>query len=325
VHMVTYDGLHYDFQADGSYVLTQSTVPGDNFEIQIETAPFAASNAASLITALAAQLGSDVIAFDAGAANPLIVNGAADTALNSPGQVQTFGAGELIELSPKDFQVDWNTGETLFVDDTGVYLNTSVTLGPSNGPGSVQGLLGSDTGQANDIELPTGTVLSSTNTQQLLGEYAQAWSVAPGDSLFGSITPPQGGLNIISGQTVSLGDASSYAVTFTNIAANASLLILTAAQDFTGTVAGMDFNDSIDLFNFDLSHSSITAVKGTGARGTHTDVTITDANPADVHPLSVTLQLLNQYSNQFGVNPNDYSLGPDHLSDGGALFQLAAR
>ena len=102
-------------------------------------------------------------------------------------------------------------------------------------------------------------------------------------------------------------------------------MILTAAQDFTGSVAGMDFNDSIDLFNFDPSYSSITAVKGTGAPGTYTDVTITDADPADAHPLSVTLQLLNQYANQFGVNPHDYSLGPDHLSNGGTLFQLAAR
>jgi len=328
VHMLTYDGLHYDFQADGTYVLTQSTVPGDNFAIQIETAPFAVSNAASLITALAAQVGSDVIAFDASAANPLLVDGVADTALNSPGQVQTFGAGEVIELSPTNFQVDWNTGETLFVDDAGVYFNTSVTLGPSDGPGSVQGLLGPDTGQANDIELPDGTVLSSTNTQQLLGEYAQAWSVAPDDSLFGSKPTPQGRLDIMSGQMVSLGDASSYAVTFTNTGApvtNApSLLILTAAQDFTGSVAGMDSSDSIDLFNFAPSHASITAVKGTGAPGTYTDVTITDADPADAHPLSVTLQLLNQYANQFGVNPHDYSLGPDHLSNGGTLFQLAA-
>jgi hypothetical protein len=231
----------------------------------------------------------------------------------------------LIEQSPTDFQVDWNTGETLFVDDAGGFFTTSVTLGPSDGPGSVQGLLGSDTGQAIDIELPNGTVLSSTNTQQLLGEYAQVWSVARDDSLFGSITPPQGRLDIISGQTVSVGDASSYAVTFTNTGGNASFLILTAAQDFIGSVAGMDFNDSVDLFNFDSSHSSITAIKGTGARGTYTDVTITDADPADAPPLSVTLQLLNQFANQFGVNPHDYSLGSDHLSNGGALFQLAAR
>ena len=192
VHMLTYDGMRYDFQADGAYVLTRSTVPGDNFQIEIQTAPFSENNATSLITALAAQLGSDVITFDAAAANPLIVDGVADTALNSPGDVQTFGAGNVTELSPTYFQVNWNTGETLTVDDAGVFFNANVTLGPSDGPGSVQGLLGSDTGQANDIELPDGTVLSPTNTQQLLGEYAQAWSVAPDDSLFGSITPPQG-------------------------------------------------------------------------------------------------------------------------------------
>ncbi len=326
VHMLTYDGLHYDFQADGTYILTRSTVVGDNFEIQIETAPFADNNATSLITAIAAQVGSDVIAFDAAATNPLLVNGVADTTLTSPGQAQTFADGTVTEVSPSLYQVNWNSGETLTVDDAGTFFNVSTTLGPSDGPGSVQGLLGSDTGQANDIELPDGTVLSSLNIQQLLGEFAQGWSVAPDDSLFGSITPPQGGLKIMSGQIVSIGDASSYAVVFKDVAGPGSSapsqLLLTAAQDFAGTIAGMDSNDSVDLFNFNWSDTSITAVKGTGAAGTYTDVTITDADPANAQPLSATLQLLNQYANQYGVSSRDYSLGPDRLSSGGTLFHL---
>ena len=39
VHLVTYDGLHYDFQADGVFVLTRSTMPGDHFQIQTQTSP----------------------------------------------------------------------------------------------------------------------------------------------------------------------------------------------------------------------------------------------------------------------------------------------
>ena len=33
VHMMTLDGLRYDFQAVGSYILTRSTAPGERFEI----------------------------------------------------------------------------------------------------------------------------------------------------------------------------------------------------------------------------------------------------------------------------------------------------
>ena len=103
VHMLTYDGLHYDFQADGTYVLTRSTVPGDDFEIQIETAPYSENNATSLITALAAQLGSDVIAFDAAAANPLLVDGVADTALNSPGTGSDIRRGRVDRTLADEF------------------------------------------------------------------------------------------------------------------------------------------------------------------------------------------------------------------------------
>jgi hypothetical protein len=39
VHILTYNGLNYDFQATGDFVLAQSRVPGDNFQIQMELEP----------------------------------------------------------------------------------------------------------------------------------------------------------------------------------------------------------------------------------------------------------------------------------------------
>jgi hypothetical protein len=39
VHIITYNGLKYDFQAGGDYVLAESRIPGDNFQIQMELAP----------------------------------------------------------------------------------------------------------------------------------------------------------------------------------------------------------------------------------------------------------------------------------------------
>jgi hypothetical protein len=232
-------------------------------------------------------------------------------------------------LSPASFEVDWDTGEKLIADNAGGYFNTSVTLGSMDGPGSVQGLLGPYAGQTNDIQLPDGSVLSSPSLQQLLGQYAQAWSVTPDDSLFGSIAPPQGALDIAAGQIVSVGDASSYAIAFTNGAGvgstKPSQLILTAAQDFAGTIAGLEGDDSIDLFNFSSTYSSITAVAGTGAAGSYTDVTIADADPSLVHPVYVTLQLLNQATDQYGLASSDYVLSLDHSTTGGSLFQITAR
>jgi hypothetical protein len=184
VHMATYDGLHYDFQADGDFVLTRSTVPGNDFQIQIATAPDAANHAVSYTTEAAAQVGADVVTFAIDRASAVWVDGTPDTALSAADPVQTLDGGELQELSANDFQLTWASGETLTITDEGSHLDSSVVLGAANGPGSVQGLLGSDSGHASDFELPDGAVLAQPlSGSELYGAFADAWSVTPTDSL----------------------------------------------------------------------------------------------------------------------------------------------
>ena len=194
VHMVTYDGLHYDFQADGTFILTRSTNPADGFQIQIQTNPYPLNNAASITTAIAAQVGSDVLTFAIGRPDVAWLNGIPDTALGLSDPVQTFAAGKIVEISPGDFEVDWNSGQSFTIADRGTYFDMSVKLGAANGPGSAQGLLGSDSGQGNDFQLPDGTVLQQPLTpDEILGPYAKAWSVTPGTSLFGEAASVNGG------------------------------------------------------------------------------------------------------------------------------------
>src|SRR6267143_2145021 len=70
------------------------------------------------------------------------------------------------------------------------WLDWSVALGPHDGPGSMQGLLGSDNGQATDFQLPNGSVLAQPlSDDQILGVFADAWRVAPGASLFDDSGP----------------------------------------------------------------------------------------------------------------------------------------
>ncbi|HTR34996.1 MAG TPA: calcium-binding protein [Bryobacteraceae bacterium] len=97
-------------------------------------------------------------------------------------------------------------------------------------------------------------------------------------------------------------------------------LVLSSAQTFAGTVAGMDQDDSIDLKNFHFSGSpTISNVTGTGDAGTATNVTVTDGS------LSVTLALMNQYANQFAVSSSAYTLSADGTGgNAGTLFQLAS-
>lgn len=97
-------------------------------------------------------------------------------------------------------------------------------------------------------------------------------------------------------------------------------LKLDFAEGFSGTVAGLADGDSIDLANFLFSGTpAISSVTGSGAAGTATDVTVTDGSQ------SVTLVLLNQFANQFGVDASAYALTADSTAGGsGTLFQLAA-
>ena len=184
VHMTTFDGLHYDFQALGDFVAVRSTEPGNPWLIEIRTA--SAPGATSITTGLAAMLGNDRVTFAVGRANPVYVNGAADTALNI-GATQNLADGTLTRLSANAYRLTWSAGKSVTVAVTGQggWLDWSVGLGPHDGPGSVQGLLGGNSGQATDFQLPNGSVLPQPlSSDQILGGFADAWRVAPGASLF---------------------------------------------------------------------------------------------------------------------------------------------
>jgi hypothetical protein len=103
------------------------------------------------------------------------------------GGQQDLADGTLARLSSTTYRLAWNTGESVAVAVTsqGGWLDWPVGLGPLHGPGSVQGLLGSDSRQATDFQLPNGSVLQPPlSTGQILGSFAEAWRVAPGAALF---------------------------------------------------------------------------------------------------------------------------------------------
>jgi hypothetical protein len=200
VHMITFDGLYYDFQAVGDFVAVRPTDPGNPCQIQIRTE--SVPGATSVTTELAAQLGGDRVTFATGRANPVYVDGAPDTALQM-GAAQSLAGGTLTEIFPGAWQLTWNTGQSVTVTEQDGYLDWSVSLGPHDGPGSVQGLLGSDSGRATDFQLPNGTVLPQPlSSDELLGSFADAWRVAPGTSLLDDMSVPAVPVTAISPATL---------------------------------------------------------------------------------------------------------------------------
>ena len=127
-----------------------------------------------------------------------------------------------------------------------------------------------------------------------------------------------GQLHIDNKAILELGAPTAEATTFEG---KRGTLFLDLANDFTGTVAGMAGRDGIDLANFAFSSHPSIIVVGTGAAGSTTDVTIADGSQ------TTTIQLLNQYANQFAVSASAYNLTPDrqpNSANSGTLFTLAS-
>jgi hypothetical protein len=145
-HFTTYGGVHYDYQGIGDFLLTRSTIRGDQFDVQIRTTGFSNAGTA-VITEAVATLCNHNVTFDidrASAGGSLVRIDGSSTLLNHHNPILTLGSCKIAELSNNIYEVDWNTGEILDVTDNGTYLDLSSSLSGIDGPGSMEGLLTSD-------------------------------------------------------------------------------------------------------------------------------------------------------------------------------------
>ena len=187
-HFTTYDGRHYSMQAGGDFELTRSTVRGDSFDVDIRTRPSQNHGVpVSLISEVGADLGDHRVTFDvdrakAGDSFVWIDGRSASLSLDNPFLI--LDGGSIIELSPTSYRVIWNTGEILDITNHGSYLDVASSLSPADGPGSVEGLLGSASGQNSDFRLPNGAILDPhISPSDLDGVFADAWRVTDATSL----------------------------------------------------------------------------------------------------------------------------------------------
>jgi hypothetical protein len=270
VHLTTFDGLYYNFQAVGDFTLAQSTAAGDSFRVQIHTAPFPAIQATSVITETAAQVGGNDVTFGMGGTT-VAINGVADTALSMADPTQVLDGGTLRMIAANQYELDWSSGESITVTKGTEFMNVSSTLGAQDTPGSVQGLLGSDTGQANDFALPDGTVLKPPlSDATLLGTFANAWTVAPGQSLLGGTVPAASGLGTSPAMTFLSATGAGQILTGSLQAGaqvGAPVTMVGALADFGGdTITNFAAQDLIDVTNVGSAVATL-AYTGTATGG----------------------------------------------------------
>jgi hypothetical protein len=114
-HFTTYDGLHYDFQAAGDFVLTRSTQPGNSFDVQIRTRAPSDGSAVTIVSAVAAKLGDHRVTFDldrASAGGSFVWIDGRPKSFEMHNPILALDAGRIIQLSPDHYQVIWKQAKS---------------------------------------------------------------------------------------------------------------------------------------------------------------------------------------------------------------------
>ena len=175
-HLRTFNGLLYDFQASGDFLLAQAK----GFTVQtrqVSGAP--AWPNASVNSAVATQMGGTRVALCA-APSRLLINGspvvlAESQTLSLPSGVEIFRRGNAyLVVDPG--------GDSVRAVMNSTWIDVSVGLG--TWPTTVRGLLANANGNVNELETSGGTVLNAPlSFGDLYGRYGNSWRVAPTASL----------------------------------------------------------------------------------------------------------------------------------------------
>ena len=175
-HLRTFNGLLYDFQASGDFLLAQAK----NFTVQARqvsgapTWPDAAVN-----QAVAAQIGKSRVAFCT-APSRLVING--HPAALADGHIRSLPAGTEILRRGNAYLVTGRSGDSLRAVMNGSWIDFSVGLG--TWPEPVRGLLANANGNVGQLETSGGAVLNvPVPFADLYGGYTKGWRVKPNASL----------------------------------------------------------------------------------------------------------------------------------------------
>ncbi|MCT4554418.1 MAG: tandem-95 repeat protein [Pelagimonas sp.] len=192
-HIISFDGLAWDFQAVGEFIATMGTDPADDFMVQMRFTPFRGSSTISSTGAVATEIDGIRVAIyrddqipDGGSIN-LLIDGVPTEIDPFAGPVNVGSNGGQVWFDGNNmYTVVLPSGEQIMAKVLNGYMNVCVfTDGTVHPDGSTIGILGNgDDNPNNDILLPDGTVLTNPSFTDIYGAYANAWRVDAGNTLF---------------------------------------------------------------------------------------------------------------------------------------------
>jgi von Willebrand factor type D domain len=183
-HIKTFDGLLYDFQAKGDFLLVTA---GPSFIVQTRQDVFPPNSALATNQAVAIQMQSNRVAYFLTPTPHLVVDSKAVPL--DDGKTLSLRDGVDVTRTNNTYVVKRQGGESVRIAERTYYVDLlDVTVSLGSGPGDpVRGLLGNATGTTtDDIVLRDGTVLPQpVSFQDLYGRYAESYRISPRESLFG--------------------------------------------------------------------------------------------------------------------------------------------
>ena len=196
VHLQTFDGKPYDFQAVGEFILVKSLT--DDFQVQTRQKAWGASTTVSVNTAFATTIDGYNVVYD----SELAVG----QELKIDGVTYNLASGQSVFLSSSKIQRSGNQytftyagldgdlstaddNDVIIASDNGSYID--VYVDPADYRfGVLQGLLGNGDGvSTNDFALRNVIDLGPNPTDQTIHTtYADSWRITQQESLFGTRT-----------------------------------------------------------------------------------------------------------------------------------------
>lgn len=177
-HFTTLDGLGYDFQAAGEFVLVRGV--DDPLEVQIRTE--ALSDAVSVVSQVATMMGAKRVTLDLHRGQTLFIDGDAAKLAEGDGPLR-IGGGRIF-LNDGVYTIVYASGEQLKVGLHPRHLDVQVFLDDLRLPGSVEGLLGDlDGDAANDLQVDGSALSLPVDFDALYGDFADEWRVSGRSSL----------------------------------------------------------------------------------------------------------------------------------------------
>ncbi len=178
-HLTTFDGLHYDFQASGDFVLAEA---GSDFIVQTRQESGAPTwPLASVNKAVATQMGKTRVAIYIEPTRLAIDGQSNDLA---DGKTLSLPTGVRVSRQGDTYVITSQSGDTVQAVLNSTWINVTVGLGQTPQT-QARGLLGNPNGNANAVSTANGTILMiPVSFTDLYHSYADSWLVQPNASLF---------------------------------------------------------------------------------------------------------------------------------------------